>query len=323
MQHSNLVMASLAVAVFLQPGAAGAQSADTFPSKPVTIIVNVAAGGPTDIEMRLHIKKMTELLGQPFIADYKPGAGGTIGANYVARAKPDGYTLLITSSSFTILPAFMAHSFDAEKDFAPVTLMSQRTNALVTSPNFGPNNIKEYIAYAKANPGKINYGWAGPGVVVGAWLHNLTGTKATFIPYKGTGQVMIDLIAGRLDITSASMTIALSLIKSGKIKPLANLDDKRSPLLPDLPTVEEQGIPGFSYKAWLGYMAPAGTPPAIVNKLSENFAKTTRSPDIARMLEADGNRPIGLAPGEFKDLIATETARWRQLAKDTGLKLEE
>ena len=323
MNHPSAVMASLSVVLLLQAGGAGAQSADNFPNKPVTIIANVAAGGPTDIEARLHIKKMTEFMGQPFLLDYKPGAAGAIGSSYVAKSKPDGYTILITSASFTILPAFMSQPFDVEKDFAPISLITQRTSVLVASPTFAPKNFREYIAYAKANPGKINFGWVGPSVVVGAWIHSSSGTKVTFVPYKGTSPVLTDVMAGRLDVSSATMTLALPLIKSGKVRPLAILEDKRSPLLPDVPTVKEQGFPDFNYQAWLGYLAPAGTPPAIVSKLSQNFARTVKSPEIASVLEAEGNRPMGLSPEEFKQLIATETTRWRQLARETGFKLEE
>ncbi len=323
MRHSSAAMTSLAAALLLQPHVANAQSADNFPTKPITIIANVAAGGPTDIEARLHMKKMTEFMGQQFLLDYKAGAAGAIGSNYVAKSKPDGYTILITSASFTILPAFMSQPFDVEKDFAPITLISQRTSVLIASPTFAPKNFKEYLAYARANPVKINFGWVGPSVVVGAWIHNSTGTRVTFVPYKGTAPVLTDVMGGRLDVSSATMTLALPLIKSGKVKPLAILEDKRSPLLPDVPTVKEQGFPEFNYQAWLGYLAPAGTPPAIVSKLSQNFAKTVKSPEIASVLEAEGNRPVGLTPEEFKQLIATETARWRQLAKETGFKLEE
>ena len=323
MKYPSTILLCAAMAVALHQSHVAAQSADNFPARPVTIIANVAAGGPTDIEARLHIKKMNELMGQQFLLDYKPGAAGVIGANYVAKAKPDGYTVLITSASFTILPAFQSQPFDVEKDFAPITLISQRTSVLVASPTFPPKNIKEYVAYARANPGKINFGWVGPSVVTGAWLHSATGTKATFVPYKGTAPVMTDVMEGRLDVSSATMTIALPLIKSGKIRPLAILEDRRSPLLPDLPTVKEQGITEFNYQAWLGYLAPAGTPPANVSKLSQAFARTVKSPEIASILEAEGNRPVGSTPEEFRQLIASETARWRALAKETGFKLEE
>jgi len=316
----SCLVAALALA---QAQVVSAQSADNFPSKPVTIIANVAAGGPTDIEARLHSKKMTELLGQTFIVDYKPGASGNIGAAYVARAKPDGYTVLVVSASFTILPAFMEQPFDVEKDFSPITVISQRTSVLVVNPAFPAKNIQEYVAYARANPGKINFGWVGPGVVSGALLHSSTNTRATFIPYKGTAPIMNDLVAGRLDVSSATLTLALPLIKAGKLRPLGTLNDKRTPLLPEVPTIKEQGVPDFNVEAWLGYLAPAQTPSAIVNKLSQNFARTVKSPEIASILEAEGNIPWGTTPEQFRQIIANETGRWRKLAKETGLKLQE
>lgn len=303
--------------------AAQAQTADSFPSKPVTIIANVAAGGPTDIEARLHGKKMTELLGQTFLVDYKPGAGGNIGASHVAKSRPDGYTLLVTSASFTILPAFMEQPFDVEKDFSPVTVISQRTSVLVVNPAFPAKNIQEYIAYARANPGRINYGWVGPGVVSGALLHSNTGTRATFVPYKGTAPIMNDLVGGRLDVSSATLTLALPLIRTGKLRALGTLNDRRTPLLPDLPTIKEQGIADYNVEAWLGYLAPAQTPAAIVNKLSQNFARAVKAPEIAAVLEAEGNIPWGTTPEQFRQLIASETGRWRKLAKETGLRLQE
>ena len=302
---------------------APAQSADTFPNHAVTIIANVAAGGPTDIEARLHAKKMADFLGQPFVLDFKPGAQGNIGANFVAKSKPDGYTLLVSSSSFSVLPAFMSQPFDVEKDFAPVSLVSQRTSIMLGSPNFPARTIPEYVAYAKANPGKINFGWVGPSVVAGAWLHSITGIQVTYVPYKGTGPVMNDLVAGRLDVASSALTLAMPLIKAGKVRPIAVLDERRTPLFPDLPTVKEQGIPDFAYRTWLGYLAPAATPPAIVAKLSQNLVRAVKSPEVASVLEPDGNRPVGTTPEEFRQLLAEELARWRRIAKETGFKLED
>lgn len=286
------------------------------------MIAGVAAGGPIDVEARLLARKLTETLGQNVLVDFKPGDGGSIAANYVAKAKPDGYTLFVTGATFTILAAFRQQTYDIEKDFSPVSITSQKTSLFVMSPSFPARNVKEYMAFAKANPGKINFGWVGPGVVAGAWLHNLSGTTVTFVPYKGIAPIMTDLMAGRVDISAAALPVAMPLIKSGKVRALGVTSDKRSPLLPDVPTIMEQGFPDFSYQNWQGYFAPANTPPAVVRKLSQSLAVAAKSPDIVAALAADGSTPWGSTPEEFKQLVAAELIRWQRIAKETGFKLE-
>ena len=327
MADFRLLLSGTAALAAMFSGAAMPQGAADFPSKPVVVIVPIAAGGPIDIETRLHTKKMSEIMPQPFIVDYKPGAGTTLGAAFVARATPDGYTLLTVTGGFTIFPAFYANlSFDTLKDFAPVALMSERTSVLLASPSFAPRSLPEYIAYARANPGRINYGTTGVGSaghLGGEWLHGLSNTKATFIPYKGAAPEMIDLAAGRIDVASTTLLTALPLIKSGKVRALAILNNKRSSLLPNVPTIAEQGLPDYNYISWLGFSAPAGTPAVIVNKLSEGFARAARSPEVVAALEADGSNAVGSTPAQLRQLIVTETTRWKKVVQDTGIKLEE
>lgn len=299
----------------------------TYPSRPVVVVASIAPGGPIDLEARVHTKKMTELMGQPFIIDFKPGAGGSIGNGYVAKAAPDGHTLLVQSAGFTVTPAFFKNlPYDVIRDFAPITMISQRISVFLVRPSFPAKNFAEYLAYSKANPGKVNYGTTGIGGVghlAGAWIEKDTGTKVTFIHYKGAAPQLLDLIADRLDAVSTNLISGLPLIRTGKARALAVMSDKRSALLPGLPTVAEQGIPGYNYSSWLGFLAPAGTPAGIVNQLNDNFVRGVKSPEVIETLEKDGILPAGTTPAQFRQLIIAETERWGRLVRETGVKLEE
>ena len=303
-------------------------SADNYPSRAVTVIVPFPAGGPIDLEGRRYTQKMSSLMGQQFILDFKPGGGTAIGTEYVAKSRPDGYTLLAVTAALTVFPAFAKDmSFDIIKDLAPVSLMSKRTILLQAHPSFPAKNFAEYIAYARANPGKINYGTTGQGEsshLAGAWMHLLTNTKATFIPYKGGGPLFVDLLAGRLDVAAGALLAGLSLIKTGKTRAIAIMGDQRSKLLPDVPIIAEYpGLQEFSYGQWLGFVAPGPTPAAIVNKLSPQFAAVVRTPDMVTMLEAEGSVAVGSTPEQFRQLIMTETTSWRKVVNDTGIRLGE
>lgn len=222
-----------------------AQPADSYPSRPVMVVAGIAAGGPIDLEARLYTPRISALLGQSFVLDFKPGASGTIGAAHVARARPDGHTLMVVLAGFTVFPSFYKDlSFDVVKDFAPVSLMSERTSVLQVPVYFPVRSFPEYIAHARAHPGKINYGTTGAGSIThlaGAWMHWATQTRVTFIPYKGTGPLLLELVAWRVDVASGTLVAALPIIKAGKVRPIAILNDKRSRLMPEVPTVAEQG----------------------------------------------------------------------------------
>lgn len=304
-----------------------AESADAFPVKPVTVIAAIAPGGPVDAEGRLYMPKMQSLMGQPFIMDFKPGATGTVGAAYVAKAAPDGYTLLMVTSGFTVFPMVYKNlGFDTMKSFEHLSLMSKKPTVLVANPAFAAKDASAYIAYAKANPGKVSFGITGMGSsnhLVGAWIHSATGTTVTFVPYKGLGPMLPDLMAGRVDITSAILSGVLPLIKAGKLRALAMTSDRRSTYLPDVPTVSESGIPGYDYNYWIGFSAPAGTPAAIVDKLSDTFAKVAQLPDVSEVLRAAGAMPVGSTPAQFRKLLLDETAVWQKLVKESGIRFSE
>ena len=299
---------------------------ENFPSKPVTLIVPFAPGG-NDGEARIEAGKMSELLGQQFLLDYKPGAGSTIGTAYVAKAAPDGHTLLVASGPFPSLTAlFKDLGFDPIRDFAPVSLMSKRATVLLVHPAFPAKSFQEYVAYARANPGKINFGTAGAGATVhlaGAWIHSATNTSATFIHHKGTGPMLLELAAGRIDVAPANLVVATAQIKSGKVRVLAIMNDTRSALLPGVPTIAEQGLPGYDYGSWLGFIAPGATPNAIVNKLSDAFARVARMPDIVKRFEPEGAVMVGSTPAEFRKLLVAETERWNVVVRDNQIKLEQ
>ena len=281
------------------------------------------------MQTRLYSPKLTEALGQPILVDYKAGAGGAIGTVYVAKSAPDGYTLVSVSTSFGVLPAFSPLDkvpYDPVKDFAPVSLMIRNSSMLLVSPSAPFNTFPEYLAYARANPGKINFGTTGSGGIyhiVGAWLHSLSKTEVTFVHYKGSGPMYTDMIAGRVQAAPAITFIGMPLVKSGKLKAIANLGTDRAGAMPDLKTVAEQGVPGFEYPSWSGYLAPAKTPPAIVNRLSAEFAKVAKSPDLVKKFESEYTVLVGSTPEEFAKTISTEYVRWRKVVEENNIKLEE
>ena len=318
----------LGVTAMLAAGAALAQgTAETYPAKPVQIVVPFTPGGATDIEARVYAQKLSDSMGRSFVVDYKAGAGGTIGGAYVAKAAPDGYTLLVVTSSFTVNPVFYKNlGYDTVRDFAPVSLMSKRVTVLLARPSFPAKTIREYIAYAKANPGKINVAATGAGSIphlAGAWLHSATNTQATYIQYKGTSPLLLDLIAERVDVNPSPLVNGLQYIKIGKLKILGIMSDEHSELLPGVQTVAEQGVPGYDYSSWLGFVAPRGTPPAIVNRLSAELAKAAHAPDVAQKFGPEGTTMVGSNPKQVQDLIATEVSRWSKLVQESGIKLEE
>ena len=309
-------------------GCVWAQSnVDNFPAKPMTWIASYAGGGPNDQETRLYANKMTALLGQQVIMDFRGGAGGTIGYAAVAKAAPDGYTLLIATGSYTIIPSLYKDlPFDTIRDFAPVTQISKRPSVLAVNPSFPARTFAEYITYARNNPEKINVGTAGAGGIshlAVALVHSMSKTRVTYVHYKGTGPVLPDLLAGRIDITAFGLLAALPLLKSGKLRALALTDDKRSRLVPEIPTVAEQGLPEYSVPNWLGYLAPAATPAAIVNKLSDNFALIAKAPEVLAPLEAGGSILVGNTPAQFRQFIVADTAVWKKVIQEAGIKLEE
>ena len=297
----------------------------TFPSKPVVMVIATAPGGPVDQEARIYAPRAVEYFRQPFIVDTKPGAAGTVAAGYVFKTAPDGYTLLVVTGNFAVLPSFYKDlPFDTLKDFSAVSLMSNKPTVLLAHLGFSPKSFADYLAYAKANPGKINFGTSGAGSIshlAGAWMHSVTNTKVTFIHYKGAAT--IDLVAGRLDVVPAALIAGLPLVKSGKVRAIAVMSEGRSSVLEGVPTVAEHGIPGYDYTSWFGLVAHSATPAAIVNKLSDGFANVAKAPEVIAKLALEGGVTVGSTPAQFQRILNLETARWQKLVQETGIKLEE
>jgi tripartite-type tricarboxylate transporter receptor subunit TctC len=321
-QHSQLICAAAAMTAF-----AGLAQAQAYPARPITIIVAFAAGGPVDLESRLYTAKAGEIIGQPMIIEYKVGGGTAVGSGYVAKAKPDGYTLLSNSAALAVFPAFYTNlDFDVLKDLVPVTQMSKRSSVLVASTASPFKTYAEYLAYAKANPSRVNYGTAGVGDIshlVGEWMHSLSGSKVTFVPFKGTGPVMTELMAGRIDVSTGTLIATLPLVKAGKIRPLAMLGSERSKHMPDVPTVAEHGMPEFDYANWLGFFAPGGTPAAVVNKVNDALARVARMPAIVTELDNQGSLAVGNTPAQFRQYFASEVVRWKKVVDGAGIKLTD
>ncbi len=297
-----------------------------WPVKPVTIVVATAPGASNDIESRMYGQKLTEALGQPFVIDYKPGAGTSASAIYVAKSAPDGYTMLCISSSFSAASAlYKTLPYDPLKDFTPVSLMSKRWTVIVTHPAVPYKTVPEYIAYTRANPGKVNIATTGAGSgphVNAAWLHSLVKTQVTYIHYKSAAAMQGDLLAGRVDATYGSLITSMPNIRAGKSRLLAIGNADRSTVYPDVPTVAET-VPGFDYSSITGYLAPAHLPPVILTRLNAEMVKASKSPDIAKRLEAEGGIPVGSSPAQFAQFLAVDIPRYRKLVDELGIKPED
>ena len=299
-----------------------AAKAQAYPSRPVTVIVPFSAGGPVDSETRRYAAHISDMIGQPVVVDYKPGAGTSIGAAYVAKAKPDGYTLLSDSSAFAVFPAFYKDlRFDPLKDLVPITMMNEITSVLMVPAASPLKNFSEYLAYTKANPGKLSYGTSGVGDIShlsAVWMHSIAMTKVTFVPYKGNGPMMVDLLAGRVDAGSASLVQALPHIRARKVRVLAVRGPNRVKPLPDVPAVNEYpGMKQFASVNWLGFFAPAGTPAPVIDKLSSTLIAISKMPDVIAELELQASTPVGSTPAEFKALVTDEITRWKKVVAET------
>ena len=308
------------------PCAAFAQGAGDYPNKPVTMVIPFSPGAATDIEGRIYAGKLNEAWGQPFVLDFKPGANMTIGMNAVVRQKPDGYTLLYVSASYALLPLQVRDlPYDPIKNFEQVSLLSKRSAIIAVAPTLPVKNVQEFIAYAKARPGEVNFATAGIGSIqhlTGLWLASAIDAKFTFIHFKAAGSGYPDLMAGRVHATPMTFQTSLPLVKSGKIKAIGVASLQRNALLSDVPTFIEQGVPDFEYASWLGLLAPEKTPAVIVNKLQQELAKIIKLPDVASKLGAE-TALYATTPAEFKKYAQNETARWVKLVKENNIKFDD
>jgi tripartite-type tricarboxylate transporter receptor subunit TctC len=307
--------------------AAAPTPAQTYPVKSVRMVVPFAAGaGSNDIMARLVAQKLTDGFGQQFVVDNRPGASGIIGTDIVAKAQPDGYTLLMMSLTFTVNPSlFSKLPYDTVKDFMPVTMVASAPLMLVVHPSVPAKSVAEFIAYAKANPDKLNFGSGGPGTtphLAGEMLKTMAGLQMIHIPYKGGAPALADLVGGQIQFMLENIPGTLPFAKAGKLRALAVTDLKRSPLLPDLPTLDESGLKGYQIVGWNGLFVPAGTPQAIVNQLYTAVGRALALPDVKDRLSIMGADGVGDTPQHFTAFIKAEIPKWAKVVKAAGLKVE-
>ena len=336
--HAHTRRFLLATGLTLTAGAAiallapSAHAQDAWPSKPMRIVVPFAPGGTTDILARAIAPELSKVLGQSVIVDNKPGAGGNVGADLVAKAAPDGYTFLMgTVGTHGINKALYAKlPYDPQKDFAPVTLVAGVPNVMVMNTELAKRlnirNAAEFVTWAKANPGKLNMASSGNGTSIhlaGELFKSRTGVFMAHIPYRGSGPALMDLVGGSADVMFDNLPSALPHIKSGKLTAFAVTSGQRSSVLPDVPTVAEAAsLPGFEASSWFGLLAPAGTPAPIVNRVQQETAKALASPAIKEKLQAQGAIPSGNTPQEFAQLIDAEIKKWADVVKASGAKVD-
>ena len=298
--------------------------AQNFPQKPIRIIDAFVPGGITELLARLIGQKLSDNWGHPVIIEPKPGGGGNIGMEAAARATPDGYTLIVVPSLFTTNPSlFIKLSWDPVRDFAPLSLLARTAVILVVNPSvLNVGSVQDLIAYAKANPGKLNYASGGTGAtphLAGELFKAMAGVNMTHIPYKGTAPAMTDLVGGQVQLSFSSPLTALPHIKSGKLRALATTGPRRSTLLPDLPTIDEAGVPGYEVISWFGMLAPAATPRAIVDKLHAGIVKSLQMPDVRERCAAVGLELVGSTPAELSAFVRTDMAKWAKVFKDAHI----
>ncbi len=299
---------------------------DKFPSKPVTIIVPQAAGGANDAIARILAQKLTEQLGQSFIVENRAGAGGNVGTVAAAKARPDGYTLMVTAdSSMVINPSlYKSTGFDPVKDFEPVGTVATAGYVLVANNAFPAKNVGELVALAKQQPGKINIGSAGNGTLnhlIGEMLGKATGIELVHVPYKGAAAAVTDLVAGQVQVSVQSLPSSISFIRNGRIKVLGVVNPRRVPALPDAPSIGET-VKGFGATPWYGVFAPAGTPKAIVAQLNAEIAKALESKDVQERLAGVGCEPFKSTPEQFATLVRDDLPRWAKIVKDSGATID-
>jgi len=317
----RLIVAALAAAF-----AASAAHAQTYPTKPVHVIVPFTPGSATDVVARTVAQALSTRMGQVFVVENRPGAGGTIGANLVAKAAPDGYTLLVNSSGHTVNPSiYPSIPFDTAKDLAGISLLAEQPNILVVAPSKGWKTAGDLVKAAKAEPGKLTYASAGAGSATHMNAEKFrvsAGIDAVHIPYKGTPEALTDTMNGRVDYFFAPVIAALPMVRDNRVTALAVGSAKRASVLPDVPTTEEAGYPGSAYNFWVGMLAPAGTPPAIVDQLNKEVTAALASPEVKDRLAALGADAAPMPAADFDKMIAQELKDNAQLVKQAGITVQ-
>jgi len=304
-----------------------APAADTYPVKPVRLITPYVAGGNADIQARYIAERLSDVLGKQFIVDNRGGANGMIGFEVGARSVPDGYTLIFVANTYTVSPSLFAKvPYDTIKDFQPITLVGETPEVFIGTASLAANSVKEVIALAKTRPGQLNFGSTGngsPSHLAGALFELLTGVKLVHVPHKGMPASNLAVMTGEIQLGFPSLTSVLPLVKAGKLKAFAITTKKRSLLAPDMPTMDEAGVPGYEASIWNGVIAPAGTPKAVVSLLHDRIVEILKSPQAADRYANVGAEIRYNSPAEFDALIRAEMAKWAKVIKATGIKAED
>ena len=324
--HRRAVLARAAGIALAAALAIPVHAADPWPTRHVTLVVPFPPGGTTDVLARALGERLSKSLGQPVVVESKPGAGATIGADFVAKAKPDGYTLLVGAVHHTIATSvYKKLPYDFQKDLAPITTIAMVPNVLVVNAATPVKSVSELVVYAKANSARANYGSNGNGTaqhLIGTQFQNQTGTTLTHIPYKGSGPLATDLLGGQILMSFDTVTPVLPHIQAGKLRPLAVTTATRSAALPDVPTLDETGLKGFAIGTWFGVLAPAATPKDILDRLNAEMVKVIRSPEFGKRMADIGAQPIGNSRDEMARQVKDETAKFAALVKAAGVTIE-
>ena len=318
---------TLAAATLAVAGMGSALAADAYPDKPLTMIVPFSAGGTTDILARIVGQALGQELGQTIIIENKPGAGGNIGAQQASRAKADGYTLFMgTVGTHAINQAlYKKLPYDPAKDFAPLSRVANVPNLLVAHPSRPYKTVQEMIAYAKKHPGEVTYGSPGSGAsphVSGALFQSMTGAELTHVPYKGSAPAISDLLGNQIAVMFDNMPSAIQQVRSGKLVPIAVTTAKRSPELPNVPTIAEAGVPGYEATSWFGMVAPAGTPAPVLAKLNAALVKVLAQPDVKKKINEQGAETYSETPAQFAAFIQAESVKWGKVVKESGASVD-
>jgi tripartite-type tricarboxylate transporter receptor subunit TctC len=323
---AGTALRAVSAAAVLLALAVGSQAADTYPTRPVRLIVPYAPGGNGDIVGRIVADGLTSRLGQQVVVDNRAGGASIIGTDLAAKAPPDGYTLLVVASTIAVNPSLVAKlPYDTLKDLVPISLVGQTPQVLLINPSMPVTTVKEFIALVKSKPGVFNYGSTGVGStanMAGALLNLMAGIKLVHVPYKGTAQSLTDVIAGHLHVAIPSLTSSLPHIRSGRLRALGLTSTKRSSQLPDVPTIAEAGVPGYQAVIWNGVLAPTGTPKPILDRLSREVATAMRSPEATQRYGALGAETIGSSPEEFSKFLRSEIEQYARVVRESGMKAE-
>ena len=315
----------LGVGLLLCIPAAWAQS-QPYPSRPIRLIVPFPPGGAVDPLARTYAQRLQEAWGQPVVVDNKPGGGTIIGTEIVANAPPDGHTVILIATSFTVNPAMYSKlPYDPVKGFTPISLVARLPNMLVVNSRLPVHSVKELIAYLKANPGKVNYSSIGNGTtqhLAGELFKSMAGVNMVHIPYKGSGPSMMSVVSGETSVTFDTVFLLTPQVKAGRLRALAAEGKERSVFAPDLPTLSESGLPGYDVAGWVGFLAPAGTPGAVVQKWYGEITRVIQTPEIRNRQLSQGLEPVGSSPEQFAEFIKLEIAKWGKVARDAGIKVQ-